>query len=223
MAEERGEPQFVVSSVRTLDDPTWITRSTAAEDLTPQFSFSLSRSVYVGDPNSSEQIQSGKYDRPLDLPSFGTRNTLRPTAREAIGHETELAAYYRQVMALKGASPRSGDVGYWLRLDFVSAVAGKEISFPWWDRVSDATPFLSWLRRADSTDEFFDADQGWMLRAAHKGDRLHIQHSDLDTEEEFANLSVDRAAFLGRLDAAEADFRRVIAALKGKLGVDPWS
>jgi hypothetical protein len=209
--------------IEHLDDPTWTNCSVAAEDLTPQFSFALSRSVYVGDPNNAEQIHSGTFDRPLRLPSLDARDPLRPTAAEAIGREAELAAYFRQVMTLKGARPRPGDVGYWLQLEFVSAGDGKAIEFPWWDQVSDAGAFFAWLRDKDATDEFFDVDQGWMLRAAQKAGRLHIQHTDFDCGEEFANLSVERAVFLGRLDAAEADIRRVIAALKTELGVDPWS
>jgi hypothetical protein len=221
MANERGGPQVVIHTA--LDDPTWTTRSVAAEDLRPQFSFALSRSVYVGDPNSTEQIHSGTFDRPLRLPSLDARDPLRPTAAEAIGREAQLAAYYRQVMALKGARPRPGDVGYWLQLEFVSAAARKAIDFPWWDQVSDTGAFFAWLRQDDATDEFFDADQGWMLRAAHRAGRFHVQHTDVDGGEEFANLSVGRAAFLDRLNAAEADIRRVIAALKSELGVDPWS
>jgi hypothetical protein len=183
----------------------------------------LRRTVYVGDPNSSEQLQSGKYERALDLPALGARDPLRPTAAEVRGHEGALAAYYRQVMRLKAKRPKAGDVDYWLSLNFVSPTAGKDIGFPWWDRVSDAAPFLTWLRKIDATNEYFDADQGWTLRAAHKGQRLHVQQGDLDTGEEFANLSVQAPPFLNRLQVAEADVRSVIMALKGELGVDPWS
>jgi hypothetical protein len=223
MAAEPSKPKFVVTSVRSLDDPRWTSRSVPAEDLTPQFSFLLSRTVYVGGPNSSEQIQSGRYDRLVSTPSLGARDPLRPTAGEVRGHEGELATYYRHVMALKGERPRAGDVDYWLRLDFVSPTTGKAITFPWWDRVSDAARFRTWVRKTDATKEFFDADQGWMLRAAHKGQRFHVQHNDLDTGEEFANLSVGAAEFLNRFEVAEADVGHVIAALKKELGVDPWS
>jgi hypothetical protein len=210
------------TSARSLDDPTWTSRSTAAEDLTPRFSFCLSKSVYVGDPNSSEQIHSGEYDRPLHLPSLAARDRLAPTAAEVIGREAELAAYYRQVMTIEGKRPASGAVGYWLRFDLVSATAGQGIGFPWWDRVADAAPFFEWLRTVDA-GEFFDADQGWMLTAAARAQHLHFQHSDLETQEEFANLSVDRAAFLDRLRVAEEEVRQVIAVLRTELGVDPWS
>jgi hypothetical protein len=223
MAAETSKPQFVVTSARSLDDPNWTNRSVAAEDLAPQFSFSLNRTVYVGDPNSSEQFQSGKHDRSLSIPAVGAANPLRPTAAELRGHEKALAAYYREIMTLTGKRPSPGEVGYWLRLDFVSPAIGKEIAFPYWDRVSDAQPFLNWLRKIDAPDEFFDADQGWILRAAHKGRRLHFQYADLDTGEEFANMSVTARTFLHRLQLAEADVRGVILGLTKVLGVDPWS
>ena len=209
--------------MRTLDDPTWTRCSKAAEDLRPQFTFLLRAAAYVGDPNSSEQIHSGQYDRPLRLPSFAAREPLAPTAAEALGHELELAGYYRQLMELTGPAPGPGALGYWLGLGFISEEAESEIAFPWWDQVSDAAPFFAWLRSADDDADFLDGDQGWMLRAARKGDRLHFQHSALETEEEFANLSVSRGAFLSRLDAAESEVRTVIAGLKRELGVDPWS
>lgn len=223
MAEQRDESQIVATFRWSLDDPTWTSRSQVAEDLKPRFSFLLSRTVYVGDPNSSEQIQSGEFDRPLRLPSFAARDLLRPTAAEALGHEPELAGYYGQLMELTGRGPGPDAVGYWLSLGFVSESAGKEIGFPWWDRISEAAPFFNWLRTAGENANFHDADQGWQLRALRKGERLHFQHSDLDTEEEFANLSVDRGTFLNRLYAAEAETRTVVAALSEQLGVDPWS
>lgn len=199
--------QWEVVSTSTLDDPTWWERSTPANDLTPQFAFRLQ-----------------EFDRPVPLPSLGARDPLRPTAAEALGQEPALAAYYRDAMQIEGREPRPGAVGYWLQLTFQSAASGAQIGFPWWDRVCETEPFFTWLRSAADGDQFFDADQGWILRAARRGERLHFQHGDLDApEREFANLWVDRAAFLGRLDAAEADIRRVIAHLKAQLGVDPWS
>lgn len=221
MAEQRDESQIVATFTWSTDDPTWASRSQAAEDLKPRFSFRLSRTVHVGD--SSEQIQGGEFDRPLRLPSFTARDPLRPTAAEALGHEPDLAAYYGQVMELTGRGPGPDAVGYWLSLGFVSESAGKEIDFPWWDRISQAAPFFNWLRAAGEDVDFHDADQGWQLRAVRMGERLHFQYSDLDTQEEFANLSVDRGIFLGRLHAAEAEMRTVVAALREQLGVDPWS
>jgi hypothetical protein len=205
-----------------MDDPSWSLRSSEIEDLTPLFSFLLGRTVYVGDPNSAEQMRSGDYDRPLRLPDFGARDPLRPTADEVRGREPELAAYYRQVMELKG-QPRSGEPGYWLSLDIVSETAQVRIPFPWWDRISDAAPFLAWLRTCQDGAAFGDCDQGWFLRAERKGQRIHFLDGDLDTRDAVSNSSVSRSVFLDLLDTAESDVRAVIAALKAELGVDPWS
>ena len=62
-----------------------------------------------------------------------------------------------------------------------------------------------------------------MLRAARKGERLHLQDSDPDDGKELANLSVDRSQLLTRIDAGEAQARQVLVRLKQELGVDPWS
>lgn len=223
MAEEPEENQIIALSVGTLEDPNWESRSIGAEDLTPHFSFLLSRTAYVGDPNSAEQIRSGQYDRQLRLPELAARDPLRPRVAEVLGHEAELAEYYRQLRSVTGQGPRPDAVGYWLSLRFVSEQAGKEVGFPWWDRVSDAAPFCDWLRTAADGEDYFDADQGWMLRAVRKRERLHLQHSDLDTKQEFSNVSVGRETFLARLDTAELQARTVIAKLKRRLGIDPWS
>lgn len=205
-----------------LNDPSWTHGSVAVEDLTPQFSFLLSHTVYVGDPNSLTQMQSGEFDRPLSVPSLGAQNPLRPTAADAVGRESALAAYYRDVMTLKGTQPTSGEEDYWLRFDLVSRTVGKAIHFSYSDRVSDTKFLFAWLREGASED-YSDQDQGWMFKAGKRGERLHFQQSDPDTGEELANLSIDRITFLERLRVAEADVLRVVAALKMQLGVDPWS
>lgn len=222
-ADDKGEHVIVRSSFRSLDDPTWADRSAPADDLSPQFSFRLARSVYVGDPNSIAQIKDGRHDRPVHLPNWTVRDPLLPTAEEAEGREALLAGYYAEVMHLLGARPKPRDVGYWLRTAFVSPAAGKTIEFPWWDRISDSDMFVAWLKTTRGDEDFFDADQGWILRARRRGERLHFQYADLDTLEEYANLRVDRAIFLTRLEDSTAQVRRVVAKLKARLSVDPWT
>ena len=101
----------------------------------------------------------------------------------------------------------------WLRWRLVSDATRLEIRFPWWDSLSDMAPFVDWLRTAADGEVFSDCDQGWTLQATRKGERFHLQDGDLDTGEEFANVSVDRRQLLDDLEIKEADIRRVIARL----------
>ena len=224
IAEGREVPQFRVSEVRVLDDKGWADRSIIAEDLQPRFAFLLQKTVHVGVPTYSAQAPSPADQRPLRLPSFPRRNQLFPTTVEVAGHEPELAAYYRQIMELTGPEPLRREENYWLHTGLTSETAKGEVRFPYWDRLSEVEPFFAWLRTSpDGGADFFDADQGWMLRAARKGERLHLQDSVLDDGEELANLSVDRSQLLTRIDAGEAQAREVIGKLRQELGVDPWS
>jgi len=207
-----------------MDDPDWWKRSRAAEDLTPQFSFALHETVYVGRANSNEQLRDPAYQRPLRLPSLFAREPLRPTAHEVLGREAELATYYQEVMDQTGRKPDLNAVNYWLRLDFVSDSTGERVGFPWWDAVSETHLLFEWLRSSTDTDEFFDCDQGWLFRAGKIDGRLHFQHGNVDNSEvEYANLHVERSSFLMRLDQAETDIQAVIVELKARLGIDPWS
>lgn len=95
-----------------LNDETGVERSLPAEDLTPEFSFVLSRTVYVGDPNSVEQLQSDVYNPPIAVPELAARDPLRPSAREVIDQESKLAAYYLEMIDRTGRKPDAYAVGY---------------------------------------------------------------------------------------------------------------
>jgi hypothetical protein len=207
-----------------LNDETWVERSLPAEDLTPEFGFLLSRTVYVGDPNSIEQIRSEVYNPPIAVPEMAARDPLRPSARDALGHEADLAAYYLEMMEKTGRKPDADGVGYWLYLEFVSKALDQRISFPWWDRVAEASNLFDWIRETKVEEAgFFDCDQGWFFKAERSGGTLYFQHGDLDTGEVYANVKVRQATFLDRLDRAEIDVRTVIQRLKERLQIDPWS
>lgn len=207
-----------------LNDEARVERSQQAEDLTPQFRFLLGRTVYVGDPNSSEEFHCEAYNLPIDLPELAARDPLRPTAREVLGREYELAAYYSERMEKTGRNPSADGVGFWLCLEFVSEALDVQIDFPWWDRISEASNLLDWIRATDAEDAgFFDCDQGWLFKAKRQSGSLHLFHGDLDTGEMYVNLKVDQAIFRGRLDRAERDVRTVVERLKARLLVDPWS
>ena len=133
-----------------LNDETWVERSLSAEDLTPEFSFLLGRTVYVGDPNSSEQFHCETYNLPIVLPELAARDPLRPSAREALGREADLAAYYFEIVEKTGRTPGADGVGFWLSLEFVSDVLDERIEFPWWDRISETSNLLDWIRVTDA-------------------------------------------------------------------------
>jgi hypothetical protein len=63
-----------------------------------------------------------------------------------------------------------------------------------------------------------------MIRAFRTEGRLHFLDCDPDdNDRERSNISVDRLDFLHRLEQAEHDAHLVIAGLRARLGMDPWS
>jgi len=224
MADEQDAGNWVVREVRTYhpDDHEWTARSIPVDDLTPGIRFLLKGTVYTGAPNDSAQVKSAAFNPPVSLPTFPRQDVLRPTASEVLGHEDELADYYRRVTEL--TEPRRPEYNYWLRLSLENASRSMEVNFPWWDRLADMSEFMTWLRTAPTGTGYLDQDQGWMIRAFRSEARLHFLDSDPeDHEREVLNVSVARPDFLHRLEQAERDARQVIAGLKSRLGMDPWS
>src|SRR4051812_19363753 len=99
MAGQQDAGNWVVRGVRTChpDDHEWTARSAPADDLTPRIRFLLKGTVYTGDPNDGAQFKSAAFNPPVSLPTFSRQDDLRPTSSEAVGHEDELADYYRRV------------------------------------------------------------------------------------------------------------------------------
>jgi hypothetical protein len=224
MADEQDAGNWVVREVRTYhpDDHEWTARSVQVDDLTPRIRFLLNRTVYTGDPNNSAQFKSAAFNPAISLPTFPRQDALRPTSSEVLGHEEELADYYRRVTEL--TQPRRPEYNYWLRLSLESLSGSLEVGFPWWDRLADMSAFTTWLRTAPAGTGYLDQDQGWMIRAFRTEGRLHFLNSDPDDHDrERSNISVGRLGFLQRLDQAERDAREVIGRLKTRLAMDPWS
>ena len=224
MAGEQDAGGFVVRRVRAYraDDHEWTARSSSADDLTPRLRFLLKRTVYTGDPNDSTQFGNTAFNPPISLPTFARQDALRPTSSEALGHEDELADYYRRVTEL--TQPRRPEYNYWLRLSLESPSRSLEVGFPWWDRLAEMSEFMTWLRTAPAGASYLDQDQGWMIRAFRTDERLYFLDSNPDDDDrERSNISVGRPDFLHRLEQAEHDARLVIAGLKSRLGMDPWS
>jgi len=204
------------------DDHDWIGNSRPADDLAPCFRFLLRENVYVGDPNDGSKFNDPAYNPRIALPEFPRQQQLRPASSEIIGHEEQLADYYRRVGAL--APPHAGSPNYWLRLSLESSATGTEIGFPWWDRVREAAAFFRWLKEGPSGTGFLDTDQGWMFRAFRAEERFYFLDSDPDDgDRERVNVSVDRPAFIERVAEAERLTRVVIERLKLRLRMDHWS
>ncbi|MDQ0465150.1 hypothetical protein QO010_002934 [Caulobacter ginsengisoli] len=207
----------------SMNDWTWVERSVEAEDLAPRFGFYLHEAIYVGDPNDEDAVLSGANDKPIALPTFARKRPTYPTAAEAEGHEAELAAYYRTVLAMTGQPAEDQEQNFWLDLGLYSEATQVEIPFVIWTRLSDMAPFSQWVVSGDDGSTFNDLDQGWQVKGKRIGGRIHLQHSGFDQGGEFANVSVSRVSLADRLATEEARMAKIIGRLRDLLGIDPWS
>lgn len=207
----------------TLTETDWYRRSAPADDLRPQIAFVLREDVYLGDPNDSAEIKSGRNRKPLALPSFARQMPLEASSAEVVGHEAALATYYRQIDEALGARGRDRELYYWLRLTFRSQLASATLDFPWWDRLSDMRPLLKWIANAADESRFDDQDQGWGVAGIRRGERLHLLHYYPEEDQELANVSVDRAKLIERTRAEISRTEAIIAQLRTVLHIDPWS
>lgn len=175
---------------KLLNDWSWLERSIVAMDLAPVFRFQLAASA-PGAPD------------------------WRPTPAEIVGHEAEAAKRHGPVARVENGPPIAGQLLYPLALSFESADVGVAVPFPW-ETLQDMAGLFGWLRTAESGSDWLDVDQGWLVKAAWRGDRLHFLHSGFDQGDEMANVSVDRVQFLQRLNVTENDAGRTLARLEAE-------
>jgi hypothetical protein len=172
-----------------LADLSWPARSLPATDLTPAFRFRLA------------PLAAGAPD-------------WMPTPAEIAGNEIEAARRMTRHVRVEGGPIIPGQLLFPVQLRFQSSRADQEVGFPWWDTFHEMTDLFDWLRESEDGDDWSDVDQGWLFKAARRGEQLHFLHHGFDQGEELANLSVERTAFLLRLDTAEGEARRTLARLE---------
>lgn len=202
----------------------WTAASVPLETMEIEIVFLLEPTFYTGDPNDHTQFDDPQYR--VALPAPALPRTVESMARtaEAVGHEAALIAYYAEIVRL--AREIRSDFNavshyFWLRLWLWHSEREESISFPWYDTLSEMRPFFRWLE-AEDEHTFFDADQGWELVGAKHDGRVHLRMTDGD-DEEYANISVPRAALALAARQVEQRADAVIASLTKAIGFDAWS
>ena len=195
----------------------WFADAKPVNALEPEIAFHL-----------SEELQAVAYHRPepLVLPSFPRAERLQVRSAELIGHEAELAAYYRQIVAIArrhGLKLSQVRQYFWLDLRFDNEDAGVRLSFPWYDTFAAMDPVLQALAGTDEGLIYDDQDQGWEVKVWARNGTLYIRESDPDSDDSGIAVTLPREGLRDRIVALRARTQQLITALAKELGADVWT
>jgi hypothetical protein len=195
----------------------WFADAKPVNALEPEIAFHL-----------SEELQAVAYQRPepLVLPSFSRAERLEVRSAELIGHEAELAAYYRQIVDIArrhGLKLSQVRQYFWLDLRFDNEEAGVRLSFPWYDTFAAMDHVLQALAGTDEGLIYTDMDQGWEFDAWARGGTLYIREGDPDSDAPAFAVTLPRAGLRDRIVALRTRTQTLIGALAKELGADVWT
>ena len=195
----------------------WFAEARPIDSLEPEIAFRL-----------WDEFHPAPHHRPeaLALPEFPRASRLRASTSEMIGHEAELAAYYRRVAALarQHALKRHQVRQYfWMDLRLANEGACIHLSFPWYDAFSAMDHFLAAVAGNDQGMVYDDQDQGWAVEVWARNGTLYIRESDPDSEEPGQAVALPRAGLQARIAPLRERTAKLVARLASELGADVWT
>jgi hypothetical protein len=195
----------------------WFADARPIDSLEPEIAFRLWDEFHPAPHHRPE---------PLALPEFGRASRLQASTSEVIGHEAELAAYYRRVAALaRQHALKLHQVRqyFWMDLRLDNERAGIHLSFPWYDTFSAMDPFLAAVAGSDQGMVYDDQDQGWAVEVWACNGTLYIRQSNPDTDDEPGQaVALPRAGLQARIAPLRQRTATLVAHLAKELGPDVW-
>lgn len=195
----------------------WFADAQPIDSLEPDIAFQL-----------RDEIQTASYrpPEPLALPSFARAERLRVRSAEALGHEAELAAYYRGVVALARQHGLPFDQvrqHFWIDLRLDNDAADVHLSFPWYDTFAAIDHVLRALEGTDEGLVYDDEDQGWAVEIWARSGKLYLREHDPYGDEPGLAVTLPRAGLQARIAPLRARTQALIAALAKEVGADVWT
>jgi hypothetical protein len=143
----------------------WFADAKRITSLDAEICFLLQDDFYYG-PDSYPEVAERKEVEPLPSPQIERHVPSMVRSAEAVGHEEELAKYYREVIRVARKHRKSfNDIRqyFWMRFWLWNTDEEIHISFPWYDTYSEIDRFLTSVSGNSDGQLFWDADQGWEL------------------------------------------------------------
>lgn len=200
----------------------WFEEARHIAHLEAEIYFLLQESFYYG-PDDAVDLKPAV---PLALPDIPRRVASIVQSYEAIGHEEKLAAYYEQIVRLSERYQKPfnrNDWYFWLRFRLRSEAENVEISFPYYDTISEVERCLTPLGEVASGEVYSGRDQCWGIDIhAHDG-TLFMREHDPDYGEYSTMISVPRASVVCQIAPLRERTVKVIEQLSQLLGAGMWT
>ena len=145
---------------------------------------------------------------------------------EVVGHEEELANYYREVIRVARKHHKAFNEirqYFWMRFWLWNTDEEIYISFPWYDTYSEINQFLTSLSDKSDGQLFWDVDQGWELDVhAFDGDFIaRLRNPDDNETHAIVRLPIDE--LLSSIQPLRTRTDSIIKTLTSVVGRDLWT
>ncbi|MEI2429263.1 hypothetical protein RDV84_22750 [Lysobacter yananisis] len=206
--------------------PAWLSQTRNLPSLEAEVCFQIQDRFYYGPDRVSDPSDYERLAEKLAPPAIALVSPSMVRSAEALGHEAELAAYYRQIVRLARHHQRPFNSirhYFWLRLWLWNSQQQAHIAFPWYDSYAEIDRVLKALVEIESGPVHDDADQGWEVQIHARGDAVYLLQRDPDEDEALAALCVPRAELARQVAQLRERTQGLIARLSGELGADVWT
>jgi hypothetical protein len=203
----------------------WFSDTKPITSLETEVCFLLQEEFYYG-PDTHSDIESLRFIEPLTLPDIPRKEPSMLRTQELIGHEEQLATYYKQIVQIgrRSQKPFSAISHYfWLRFWIWNSADQIYIPFPWYDTFSEIDRLLTSISDTQSGEVYYDRDQSWELEIQAHDDILYFRLRDPDDDEDHVLVSVARPALLSQIEPLRENTVQIINRLAAFLGADVWT
>lgn len=200
----------------------WFADAKRISSLEAEDCFLLRDDFYFG-PDSFPHVSERKEVEPLPSPTMSRHVSSMVRTSEAIGHENELADYYRAVLRVARSHNKSFDEilhYFWLRFWLWNTEQQVHISFPWYDTFSEIDRFFVDVSADSDGQVFWDADQGWELEIHCSNGEYFFRLRNPDDDETHAIVRLPFDGLHSVIQPLRTRTQSIIRSLSSAVGRD---
>lgn len=203
----------------------WFTEAKRISSLEAEVCFLIQDDFYFG-PDSFSDVSERKEIEPLPAPAIPRHVPSMVRSSEAIGHESELADYYRSVLRVARSHGKSfNEIQHYFSIRFWLWNTEQQIhiSFPWYDTFSEIDRFFVDVSSDSDGQVFWDVDQGWELEVHSCNGEYFFRLRNPDDDETYAIATVPVDALLSVIQPLRSRTESIIRTLSTSVGRDLWT
>ena len=204
----------------------WFAEAVPVESLKAEICFLIRPDFYFGPDRPTDPSDLQKLVVPLSIPKIPRATESMVRTVEAVGYESELVAYYEQIVRLAREHRRPFNSirhHFWLRFWLWNEAQKIHISFPWYDSFSEIDRFMGAISRASDGLVDHDLEQGWEMEVHRQNDALFFRECDPDADETYLVASTSREKLVAELAGLRERVVGLIDHLSKSMGADVWT